>query len=98
VGCPSISASVSACFKNIGQTNTLIEMMQNRGDIEEIAGVNRKSRFAIYNLELQDVLTGTPHGSAGNASGGYIDAMLNQLGGRQVAMKQVRCFSWLVCC
>ena len=85
----TLDPMVSAYFKNIGQTKTLIQLIQNRADIQEIAGVDMKSRFALYNLELQEVLIGTPHGSAGNASGSRIDALLNQLRDRQVALEQV---------
>jgi uncharacterized membrane protein YqiK len=88
----TLDPMVSAYFKNIGQTKTLIQLIQNRADIQEIAGVDMKSRFALYNLELQEVLIGTPHGSAGNASGGRIDALLNQLRDRQVALEQVATF------
>lgn len=51
------------------------------------AGTEMKERFAAYNLELQEVLIGTPHGSAGNASGARIDTILNQLRDRQVAIE-----------
>lgn len=88
----TLDPMVSAYFKNIGQTKTLIQLIQNRADIQEIAGVDMKSRFALYNLELQEVLIGTPHGSAGNASGSRIDALLNQLRDRQVALEQVATF------
>jgi uncharacterized membrane protein YqiK len=88
----TLDPMVSAYFKNIGQTKTLIQLIQNRADIQQIAGVDMKSRFALYNLELQEVLIGTPHGTAGNASGSRIDALLNQLRDRQVALEQVATF------
>ncbi|WP_017463954.1 SPFH domain-containing protein [Dyella ginsengisoli] len=85
----TLDPMVSAYFKNIGQTKTLIQLIQDRAAIQMLAGEQMKERFAAYNLELQEVLIGTPHGSAGNASGARIDTILNQLRDRQVAIEQV---------
>lgn len=85
----TLDPMVSAYFKNIGQTKTLIQLIQDRAAIQMQAGTEMKERFAAYNLELQEVLIGTPHGSAGNASGARIDTILNQLRDRQVAIEQV---------
>jgi uncharacterized membrane protein YqiK len=88
----TLDPMVSAYFKNIGQTRTLIQLIQNRADIQQVASVEMMERFAAYNLELQEVLIGTPHGSTGNASGARIDTLLNQLRDRQVAIEQVATF------
>ena len=88
----TLDPMVSAYFKNIGQTKTLIQLIQDRADIQKLAGVEMMERFAAYNLELQEVLIGTPHGSTGNASGARIDTLLNQLRDRQVATEQVATF------
>ncbi len=85
----TLDPMVSAYFKNIGQTKTLIQLIQDRAAIQMQAGTEMKERFAAYNLELQEVLIGTPHGSSGNASGARIDTILNQLRDRQVAIEQV---------
>ncbi|WP_329742035.1 SPFH domain-containing protein [Dyella sp. A6] len=85
----TLDPMVSAYFKNIGQTKTLIQLIQDRAAIQRLAGSEMMARFAAYNLELQEVLIGTPHGSAGNASGARIDTILNQLRDRQVAIEQV---------
>lgn len=88
----TLDPMVSAYFKNIGQTKTLIQLIQDRAEVQKLAGVEMMTRFAAYNLELQEVLIGTPHGSTGNASGARIDAILNQLRDRQVALEQVATF------
>jgi uncharacterized membrane protein YqiK len=88
----TLDPMVSAYFKNIGQTKTLIQLIQNRADIQQLASVEMMERFAAYNLELQEVLIGTPHGSSGNPSGARIDTLLNQLRDRQVAIEQVATF------
>jgi uncharacterized membrane protein YqiK len=83
---------VSAYFKNTGQTKTLIELLQERSTIQEKASVDMQGRFAAYNLELQEVLIGTPHGNTGDASGQRIDTILNQLRDRQVAKEQMETY------
>lgn len=85
----TLDPMVSAYFKNTGQTKTLLELLQERSAIQEKASIDMKERFAAYNLELQEVLIGTPHGNAGDASGQRIDTILNQLRDRQVAKEQM---------
>lgn len=88
----TLDPMVSAYFKNIGQTKTLIELLQERSAIQERAGTDMQERFAAYNLDLQEVLIGTPHGSPGATSGQRIDTILNQLRDRQVAKEQMETF------
>jgi uncharacterized membrane protein YqiK len=88
----TLDPMVSAYFKNTGQTKTLIELLQERSAIQEKAGVDMMGRFAAYNLELQEVLIGTPHGNTGDASGQRIDTILNQLRDRQVAKEQMETY------
>ncbi len=56
----TLDPMVSAYFKNIGQTRTLIQLIQERSAIQQISGEQMKEKFAHYNLELQEVLIGTP--------------------------------------
>ena len=88
----TLDPMVSAYFKNTGQTKTLIELLQERSAIQEKAGIDMQGRFAAYNLELQEVLIGTPHGNTGDASGQRIDTILNQLRDRQVAKEQMETY------
>ncbi|WP_225737567.1 SPFH domain-containing protein [Dyella acidiphila] len=88
----TLDPMVSAYFKNTGQTKTLIELLQERSAIQEKAGIDMKGRFEAYNLELQEVLIGTPHGNTGDASGQRIDTILNQLRDRQVAKEQMETY------
>jgi uncharacterized membrane protein YqiK len=88
----TLDPMVSAYFKNTGQTKTLIELLQERSAIQEKASVDMQGRFAAYNLELQEVLIGTPHGNTGDASGQRIDTILNQLRDRQVAKEQMETY------
>ncbi|MBU6268960.1 MAG: flotillin family protein [Sphingomonadales bacterium] len=82
----TLDPMVSAYFKNIAQKKTLIELLQERSDIQEQAGVEMRTRFGGYNLELQEVLIGTPRATGGNDQ---IEKVLQQLRERQVAAERV---------
>jgi len=86
----TLDPMVSAYFKNIGQTRTLIQLIQDRSAIQEISGVQMKEKFAVYNLELQEVLIGTPTSGGG---GGQIEDILVQLRSRQIAEEQVETYT-----
>ncbi len=81
----TLDPMVSAYFKNIGQTKTLIELIHDRSEIQRISAKDMKERFAHYNLELEEVLIGTPS-SAGDKR---IETILDQLRARQIADEQI---------
>jgi len=81
----SLDPLVSSYFKNQGQQRTLIELIQERSDIQLVATKDMKTRFAEYDLGLQEVLIGTPHSSRGDTQ---IENILAQLRERQVAVEQ----------
>src|SRR5437899_11918507 len=81
---------VSAYFKNVGQTRTLIQLLQDRSAIQELSGEQMKEKFGQYNLELQEVLIGTPTSGQG---GGQIEQILTQLRSRQIALEQVETYN-----
>jgi uncharacterized membrane protein YqiK len=83
----TLDPMVSAYFKNIAQTKTLIELIQQRSEIQNTSSVDMKGKFAAYSLELQEVLIGTPHSSGGTNE--QIEQILVQLRERQVAQEQV---------
>ncbi len=85
----TLDPMVSAYFKNIGQTRTLIQLIQDRSAIQEQSGTQMKEKFAQYNLELQEVLIGTP---TSGAPGGQIEQILVQLRSRQIADEQVETY------
>ncbi len=83
----TLDPMVSAYFKNVAQKRTLIELLQERSDIQQMAGEQMRERFAAYNLELQEVLIGTPRPST--ADDNQIEKVLEQLRARQVAEERV---------
>jgi uncharacterized membrane protein YqiK len=82
----TLDPMVSAYFKNVAQKYTLIELLQERSDIQQHAGEEMRAKFTAYNLELQEVLIGTPRAAEGNDQ---IEKVLQQLRERQVAEEQV---------
>jgi uncharacterized membrane protein YqiK len=82
----TLDPMVSAYFKDVGQKQTLIELLQQRAEIQALAGEEMRRKFLLYSLELQEVLIGTPRASKGDAS---IERILDQLRSRQIAAEQI---------
>ncbi len=86
----TLDPMVAAYFKNVGQTRTLIELLQDRSAIQAVASEEMKTRFAHYNLDLEEVLIGTPSSSKGDAQ---IETILMQLRSRQIAEEQIETYA-----
>ncbi len=82
----TLDPMVSAYFKNVAQKRTLIELIQDRSKIQDEAAKGMTEKFAQYNLELEEVLIGTP--SSGDKDS-QIDTILAQLRARQLADEQI---------
>ena len=89
-GQQTLDPMVSAYFQNIGQTRTLIQLIQGRSAIQQLSGEQMKAKFAQNNLELQEVLIGTP---TSGAVGSQIKTILTQLRSRQIAEEQVETYT-----
>jgi len=88
----TLDPMVSAYFKNVAQKYTLIELLQERSDIQMHAGEEMRAKFSAYSLELQEVLIGTPRAAAG-VGNDQIEKVLQQLRERQVAEEQVATYA-----
>ena len=86
----TLDPMVSAYFKNIGQTRTLIQLIQERSEIQRISSQEMKEKFTHYNLELEEVLIGTP---TANRQDKQIEIILNQLRSRQIAVEQIETYA-----
>lgn len=86
----TLDPMVSAYFKNIGQTKTLIELIQQRNEIQNQASIEMKAKFSHYNLELEEVLIGTPTSSKNDSN---IEQILTQLRSRQIAKEQLETYA-----
>ena len=82
----TLDPMVAAYFKNIGQTRTLIQLLQDRSAIQDLASEQMKAKFGNYHLELREVLIGTPTSQNGDHE---IEQILTQLRARQIAEEQI---------
>lgn len=78
----SLDPLVSAYFKDVAQTKTLIELIQERSGIRERALGEMMEKFQKYNLQLEEVLIGTPKSTNLDVQ---IENILTQLRERQIA-------------
>jgi len=78
----SLDPLVSAYFKDVAQTKTIIELIQERSEIRERAVAEMREKFQKYNLQLEEVLIGTPKPAIGDTQ---IENILMQLRDRQIA-------------
>ncbi|MEN8076495.1 SPFH domain-containing protein [Clostridioides difficile] len=85
----TLDPMISAYFKNIGQTKTLIELIQERNEIQAQSSLEMQAKFSHYNLELEEVLIGTP---ASPKAGNEIETILTQLRSRQIAREQLQTY------
>ena len=86
----TLDPMVSAYFKNVGQTRTLIQLIQERNEIQRISSQEMKDKFEHYNLELEEVLIGTPTTTGEDKQ---IEIILNQLRARQIAVEQIETYA-----
>jgi uncharacterized membrane protein YqiK len=86
----TLDPMVAAYFKNIGQTRTLIQLIQERSQIQDQSSQDMKARFQHYNLELEEVLIGTPASSTNDRK---IEEILAQLRDRQIAVEQIETYT-----
>ncbi|MGG7177265.1 SPFH domain-containing protein [Clostridium paraputrificum] len=85
----TLDPMVSSYFKNIAQKMTLIQLIQNRSEIQKQATDEMKSKFENYNLELEEVLIGTPSPNGDKK----IEEILKQLSDRQLAKEKIETYS-----
>jgi uncharacterized membrane protein YqiK len=86
----TLDPMVSAYFKNVGQTRTLIQLIHERSAIQQLASEQMKERFVGYHLELREVLIGTPSSKPRDEA---IERILAQLRSRQIAEEQVETYA-----
>lgn len=84
----TLDPMVSSHFKNIAQKMTLIELIQSRSEIQEQSTLEMKKKFSVYNLEVEEVLIGTPSPNDDKK----IEDILKQLSDRQLAKEQIETY------
>ena len=86
----TLDPMVAAYFKNVGQTRTLIELLQGRSEIQKQSSTEMREKFSYYNLQLEEVLIGTPKSPQGS---GKLEQILEQLRARQIAEEQIETYN-----
>jgi uncharacterized membrane protein YqiK len=86
----TLDPMVAAYFKDIGQSRTLIQLIHERADIQRVASAEMRERFARYDLELEEVLIGTPGSAEGDPE---IERILGQVRARQLADEQLETYA-----
>ncbi len=81
----TIDPMVSAYFKDAAQNLTMLQLINDRSKLQEEAKEAMRGRFAAYNIDIQEVLIGTPRASVGD---NRIETLLDQIRGRQLAAEQ----------
>jgi uncharacterized membrane protein YqiK len=81
----TIDPMVSAYFKDAAQTRAMLGLINQRTELQADAKSDMRQRFAAYNIDLQEVLIGTPRAAEGDER---IRALLDQIRDRQLAHEQ----------
>jgi uncharacterized membrane protein YqiK len=82
----TLDPMVSAYFKDAAQSKTLIELVNQRAELQREAVEQMKARFQKYRLNIMEVMIGTPRAAANDK---HIDTVFEQLRQRQVAKEQL---------
>ena len=69
----------------------MIELLQERSDIQRLSSEEMREKFAGYSLDLQEVLIGTPRADKTEGQSG-IEQILLQLRQRQIAVEKVETY------
>lgn len=76
---------ISSYFKNVAQGKTATSLVHDRVTIQGEAKAHLAEEFAKYDLELVDVVLGTPTGTS-------IEPVLEQMRASQIAKEQVKAY------
>ncbi len=85
----TLDPMLSAYFRDIAHTKTMLELLHERDAIQNEARVELRDRFRDFDIECVDVLIGRPESPTGDTK---IEALLEQLRLRQLSMEQVETY------
>src|SRR5262249_47956328 len=80
---------LSAYFRDVAHKKTMLELLQQRDDIQHEAREALRAKFHEFDIECVDVLIGKP-GTA--EAGGKIETLLEQLRLRQLSIEQIETY------
>lgn len=85
----TLDPMLSAYFRDVAHKRTMLELLQQRDEIQLEAREELHQRFMAFDIEAVDVLIGKPDTSE---KGGKIETLLDQLRQRQLATEQMNTY------
>ncbi len=85
----TLDPMLSAFFRDIAHTKTMLELLHERKTIQEEAREKLRARFREFDIECVDVLIGKPDPREGDNK---IETLLEQLRQRQLSTEQVETY------
>lgn len=85
----TLDPMLSAYFRDVAHKKTMLELLQQRDQIQGEAREELRRRFRDFDIECVDVLIGKPDTAE---AGGKIETLLEQLRLRQLSIEQIETF------
>ena len=85
----TLDPMLSAFFRDVAHKRTMLQLLQDRDDIQREAKETLSSRFGQFDIECVDVLIGKPDTAE---AGGKIETLLEQLRQRQLSVEQIETY------
>jgi regulator of protease activity HflC (stomatin/prohibitin superfamily) len=87
----TLDPMLSAFFRDVAHKKTMLQLLQERDEIQQEARVELRRRFHEFDIECVDVLIGKPD-TAEVGGAGKIETLLEQLRLRQLSIEQIETF------
>ncbi len=85
----TLDPMLSAYFRDVAHKKTMLELLQQRDEIQQEARGELRRKFLDFDIECVDVLIGKPDTAE---AGGKIETLLEQLRLRQLSLEQIETF------
>jgi uncharacterized membrane protein YqiK len=85
----TLDPMLSAYFRDVAHKKTMLELLQQRDEIQGEAREELRRRFREFDIECVDVLIGKP---STEEAGGKIEQLLEQLRLRQLSIEQIETY------
>jgi uncharacterized membrane protein YqiK len=85
----TLDPMLSAFFRDVAHKRTMLQLLQDRDDIQREGREALSARFGQFDIECVDVLIGKPDTAE---AGGKIETLLEQLRQRQLSVEQIETY------
>ena len=85
----TLDPMLSAFFRDVAHKKTMLQLLQERDEIQQEAHAELRRKFSEFDIECVDVLIGKPDTAE---AGGKIETLLEQLRLRQLSIEQIETF------